>query len=169
MNPVISLEKVRRIEEKYKIKFPEEYLFFITKVGNGGAGPYYELYPLEKAVQHTKTFGISIGLSTFIDLNLTKKNWNEQVEKLEKSDDKEYNEIIKKICRGIFVIGTQGCTYDNLLMLSGSEKGKIVYIDWNLEEDSLPVFTKMTFLEWYEKFFKEITLGHNLHSYGYEN
>lgn len=56
---------------------------------------------------------------------------------------------------------------DNLLMLNGSEQGNVVYIDWNLESDYPPYFTGMSFLEWYENFFKEIILGNSVRSYGY--
>ena len=47
LNPTVSPEEVARFEAKYHVKLPEEYVFFLTQVGNGGAGPYYGLYPLE--------------------------------------------------------------------------------------------------------------------------
>lgn len=36
LNPVVSLEKVRAFEQKYQIILPEEYVFFLTQVGNCG-------------------------------------------------------------------------------------------------------------------------------------
>lgn len=74
---------------------------------------------------------------------------------------------MEQVYAGLIIIGTQGCTYDNLLMGNGSEEGKIVYIDWNLEPEYGPYFTHMTFLEWYENYFREIILGNSVRSYGY--
>ena len=41
----VDLTFVRSIEEKYHFRFPEDYVQFITEVGDGGAGPGYGLYP----------------------------------------------------------------------------------------------------------------------------
>jgi len=65
------------------------------------------------------------------------------------------------------MIGTQGCLLDNLLMFKGSEIGKIVYIDWNLEGEYPPVLTRMSFLEWYVNFFEDIIAGYNVQRYGW--
>lgn len=48
LNPVTTIEKVEEFEEKYGIKLPKEYVNFLTKIGNGGAGPDYGLFPLER-------------------------------------------------------------------------------------------------------------------------
>lgn len=45
---------MKRFEARYNVKLPPEYVFFITQVGNGGAGPYYGLYPLEKLAVYTE-------------------------------------------------------------------------------------------------------------------
>ena len=171
LNPPISMEKVREFEEKYRIKLPDEYVFFLTEVGNGGAGPYYGLYPLEKLTLYNpflekRCTNGKIEQSLLIDKNLTIECWNRKMEVLE-DDDKEYESIYAQVIEGILIIGTQGCTYDNLLMYRGSEAGKMVYIDWNLEPDYPPFFTHMTFLEWYTRFFEEIIAEHNMLAYGY--
>ncbi len=41
----VDLAFVRTIEEAYHFRFPEDYVQFITEVGDGGAGPGYGLYP----------------------------------------------------------------------------------------------------------------------------
>lgn len=46
LNAPLSEHEVRRIEEKYRFTLPDEYRWFITSVGNGGAGPFYGLFPL---------------------------------------------------------------------------------------------------------------------------
>lgn len=170
LNPVASLEKIREFEQRYHIKLPEEYVFFLTKVGNGGAGPYYGLYSLEQLDRYNEYLdnsGADDSLTqyTFINKNMTIEEWNTKIEELE--DDDKYDFVMNQICNGVLVIGTQGCTYDNLLMCSGSETGKIVYIDWNLDAGYPPFFTGISFLDWYETYFREIIANHKVTSYGY--
>lgn len=166
LNPVVSMDNICKFESKYNIKLPEEYVFFLTMIGNGGAGPYYGLYMLENTNLHNE-YPESISKQAFINKDLTKEMWKIMMDKLEESDDDQYDEIMEQVYAGLTIIGTQGCTYDNLLMINGSEEGKIVYIDWNLEPEYGPYFTHMTFLEWYENYFREIILGNSVTSYGY--
>jgi len=166
LNPVLSIDKIHKFESEYNIKLPEEYVFFLTMVGNGGAGPYYGLYMLENTIKYNE-YKDSMSTSAFINNELKKETWKSTMDKLEEADDAEYDEIMRQVYGGLMIIGTQGCTYDNLLMVNGSEKGKIVYIDWNLEPEYGPYLTRMTFLEWYENYFKEIINGNNVKSYGY--
>lgn len=166
LNPVLSIETVGEYEEKHHVKLPEEYVFFLTKVGNGGAGPYYGLYPLEKLEMYNEYAKVS-GSQAWIDEALTKDSWALKMNKLDEADDETYERLMKEACGGFNVIGTQGCTYDNLLLNNGSEEGKIVYFDWNLEPENAPYLTGMTFLDWYEKYFLEIIEKSGVTSYGY--
>lgn len=52
LNPVTTIEKIRQFQQKYSLKLPEEYVFFLTQVGNGGTGPYYGLYSLEEVEKY---------------------------------------------------------------------------------------------------------------------
>lgn len=172
LNPPLPLQEVRSFEERYHLKLPEEYVFFLTMVGNGGAGPYYGIYPLDKLPLYTEYLSEYTGeesrrMDAWIGEALTKQDWAAVMEELEEAGDDAYDEIMKRVCAGLLVIGTQGCTYDNLLMWKGSEAGRIIYIDWNLEPECGPVLTHMTFLEWYERYFEEIIAGHNVTTYGY--
>ena len=177
LNPPASPEQVRRFEEKHNLLLPEEYKFFLTQIGNGGAGPYYGLYSLEEAERYTEYLETTqtaakqkdeeVPAPAFIDRRMTPEDWAVRMEELDNCSDDEYDSLMYKLCAGMLVIGTQGCTYDTVLMCRGSERGKIVYIDWNLEPGYGPFFTGMPFLYWYEMYFQEILQDHNLTSYGY--
>lgn len=43
LNPVISLDQVRLFEQKYQITLPEEDVYFLIQIGNGGARSYYRI------------------------------------------------------------------------------------------------------------------------------
>lgn len=74
LNPVVSMDNIYRFESKHNIKLPEEYVFFVTMIGNGGAGPYYGLYTLENTIMHNE-YPDSISKQAFINKHLTKEMW----------------------------------------------------------------------------------------------
>lgn len=167
LNPPVSKDEVLKLEADFNIKLPEDYVYFLTEIGNGGAGPYYGLYSLEELRKHQYCMHQDNKLNPVIDINLSKEMWKDLIEQMDTDDDILYDEIEQHINTGVFIIGTQGCTYDNLLMCKGSESGNIVYIDWNLESEYPPFLTKMSFWEWYIGFFQDIVNGYSVRSYGY--
>lgn len=44
LNPPVDASLVRQAEEKYGFTLPEDYFYFITEVGDGGAGPWYGVF-----------------------------------------------------------------------------------------------------------------------------
>jgi hypothetical protein len=44
--PTLSEAEAKAFEEKHRIVLPGEYRAFLTEVGNGGAGPFYGIFPL---------------------------------------------------------------------------------------------------------------------------
>ncbi|MGY0036038.1 hypothetical protein [Pedobacter sp. NJ-S-72] len=41
LNPVLKADEVKQFESVYQVSLPEEYVAFLTMLGNGGAGPFY--------------------------------------------------------------------------------------------------------------------------------
>ena len=46
LNPVFPELAVHEFGEKYGITLPSEYRHFVTHIGNGGAGPFYGIFPV---------------------------------------------------------------------------------------------------------------------------
>jgi hypothetical protein len=46
LNPVATESAVAALEARFSFSLPADYRSFVTAVGNGGAGPYYGIYPL---------------------------------------------------------------------------------------------------------------------------
>lgn len=165
LNSPASMDEIRALEAELNITFPEEFVYFYTEIGNGGAGPYYGLYSLE-GIKRNCDSKQNDSIQPLIDSNLSNATWYKLMEQME-ADDDACDEIYQQVSSGVVIIGTQGCTFDNLLMFKGSEAGKIVYIDWNLESEYPPVLTRMSFLEWYVSYFEDIIAGYSVQSYGY--
>lgn len=165
LNETVSLEQIRAFEAKYQVELPEEYVFFITKVGNGGAGPFYGIDPLCLDEEYEKHYQKLSKPTNYNDdyLQFCKKCLAlSEKEKLDE-DDINFGDCLD----GVLNINTQGCTFDTLLVLNGSRKGELVYIDWNLELYNPPRLINMTFLEWYQGFFEEVLAGYDTYQYGY--
>jgi hypothetical protein len=46
LNPPLTESAVRDFERQHKVELPPDYRHFLTAIGNGGAGPYYGVFPL---------------------------------------------------------------------------------------------------------------------------
>ena len=46
MNPVLPEAKLLAFETEHRISLPVQYRKFLIRIGNGGAGPYYGVFPL---------------------------------------------------------------------------------------------------------------------------
>lgn len=80
LNPAVSLDAVHGFEGQCHLTLPEEYVFFLTKVGNGGAGPYYGLYSLEELERYTEYLGSygeedREGMPAFIGSSMCRAQW----------------------------------------------------------------------------------------------
>lgn len=164
LNPVLSDEIVSKYEEKNHIKLPSEYKFFITQVGNGGAGPDYGIYPL--VVNNPCRCDMK---PPFISSKLTKDEWKEKLRPLEDEDcpDDEFDRMEEELSSGVYALGTKGCTFENITVSSGEDENRVFYINFDWDEDAMPYDTEMNFLTWYEHFFEEIINGNDVSGYGY--
>lgn len=46
LNRPLPEEELTSFEQRHRISLPGDYRDFINKIGNGGAGPYYGVFPL---------------------------------------------------------------------------------------------------------------------------
>lgn len=138
VNPTIALETIEQFENKIGVSLPEEYRDFLLYVGNGGAGPFYGMFCLEQ-VEHWLQWELEPDRPPL----LCPEQSNESL------DQEEDNWR-----RGCIPIGSQGDTYFTGLMLTGENRGHIVYIEY---EGSWIFFPKESnFLCWYQRWLKEV-------------
>lgn len=172
LGPVLALEEIRRVETQRQMKFPEEYVFYLTQVGDGGARPYYGLYPFERVMRENRNPCLGQIFEQTVMPGITGIQWREHMQRLDAlgesmETDMECEAYRDKLYAGMISVGTQGCTYDHMLMLAGKYAGRIMYMDWNELPDNPPFDTGMTFLEWMEGYFRDIIEGYNMKNYGY--
>ncbi|NOT76264.1 MAG: SMI1/KNR4 family protein [Cyclobacteriaceae bacterium] len=155
-----TLDDILEFENKYDVRLPEEYIAFITNIGNGGlsydgggAGPYYGIYPLGE-FGYMQIDKESMSSPSVINSGLTQNNWEDMtafsqggVESIE--NDRKYKELFN----GMMSLGTRGCSGQTMLIVKGDDYGRVAYIDQDLYLPSLPAANN--FLDWYEQWLDE--------------
>ncbi|RJX39915.1 SMI1/KNR4 family protein [Paenibacillus pinisoli] len=154
-------------EAKHGVALPEPYKRFLTEVGNGGAGPYYGIYSIEKAASYTESHALAA--SCVLYPGMAKEEWNQLIEPLtsdEDISDEEYDAARDRVLGGMLCIGTQGCEYDMYLVLNGEYRGRVVYTsDFHPDYPFFFVYED-SFLDWYERWLDEIILDYEISWFG---
>lgn len=175
LNPPLLPEDFEKIEEKYSCSFPDDYKYFITNIGNGGAGPFYGLFPIEQQDDNHDMCswegGYLIGdLSKPFphtdEWNLPNSFWEgepdldqceneEQEDELWEAWDKQLEEKYwaPHIMNGAIPICHQGCAIRTWLIVTGPMKGTI-WDDYRCDNKGVnPLKNKdgicISFSEWY--------------------
>lgn len=146
LNPPVSKTFVCEVEEKYHFLLPEDYVQFITEVGDGGAGPDYGISPFKTIL----TMGSSPGAEKFREAyrcslaNAFKLRPMESDEVEEYAfareayernpekffvNDKEVDEYTLCDTDGYLVLGTHGCQWDFGIITAGERRGQIFDTD----------------------------------------
>ncbi|MEK3718384.1 SMI1/KNR4 family protein [Paenibacillus sp. FSL R7-0333] len=149
-------------EAQYGIRLPEPFARFLTEIGNGGAGPYYGIYPLAQATSYTELPALQ-GRAA-LHPGMTAEEWNLLTEPLTGErdiSDEEYEEARNKALGGMLCIGTQGCEYEMYLVLEGEHRGRIVYTSEFFPDRPFFFVYEDNFLDWYERWLDEIILDYD--------
>ncbi len=168
--------EIEDFERDYRVLLPDDYRSFLTQCGNGGAGPFYGLFPIRfydgaggPLERWTQGDGILGSLQEPFPHN---ESWNLADERLEPPDtfpsdaeeDKWHEELDEEywsplVANGCFPIAHQGCAYRSVLVVTGPEHGH-VWTDARAGQQG--IFpekvcgkSRCTFAEWYENWLLE--------------
>ncbi len=178
LNPRLLDSKLQQFEESHAVKLPVDYAHFLTRIGNGGAGPDYGVFPL----------GLMDGTSS--DLEPWRENegmigklsepfllndaWNDltlqPTDELLEKDQKEYDRLIEEFDKvywnqarmnGAIPICHMGCALRIWLIVTGEQAGHL-WRDGRAEFVGLsPLLlqdgSRASFSSWYQEW-----LGHSL-------
>ena len=170
LNPPVSRTFVHDVEEKYHFLLPEDYVQFITEVGDGGAGPDYGICPFKNILAKGSSPGAEkfreayrYSLSKAFEVRSMKAAEVEEYafarEAYEKNPDKYFvnNEIVDDytLCntKGYYVLGTHGCQWDFGLITAGERCGQI----FDTDNEGGYVFVADSFSEFYQNWLDYIS------------
>ena len=156
--PPLSTKLVEDLEASFEVELPEDYRYFVTNVGNGGAGPGYGLFPLPVGdiPRQLPQFGsrnIATGEPFIPGVGNLKDPfpWTSAISVF--ADDEEpdtdqyweYEEWEKQ--PGVIMLSHQGCGYFWFLVVNGAASGTV----WDDSSAATAMLepTGFTFLAWY--------------------
>lgn len=170
LNPPVSAAEVVTFERVHRVELPAAYREFITAVGNGGAGPYYGVFPLGQMdgtgaeLQPWQSQNGIVGILS--EPFLLREVWNDltgmPADSLADTDACEYERQLDAFdqkywdasrLNGSFPICHMGCALRLWLVVTGDEAGHM-WCDRRAEYAGLvPVRAKdgspATFSSWY--------------------
>lgn len=158
LNKPLSEQELVQFESKHGITLPADFRCFLQTVGNGGAGPYYGIYPLASCefIDEMKGDIPSDILARPCPLHLRMsrdEDWQSQ-----------FPDCVSPF-QGVISLGTQGCTQMMGLIVTGKHVGRVVYMD--LEGYAPYVVREPDFLAWYLRWLDELLEGYDLHWFGF--
>ena len=137
LSPPLTEAGVADFERSNEVRLPPDYREFLLCVGDRGVGPPdYGLCGLGKTPPDFDFASTDLSRPFPFTLPWT---WEDG----DTSSEGEQEDA----CRGVLILGTDGCGFYWALVVRGPESGKI----WSLADVGIaPTVPSMTFVEWYE-------------------
>jgi hypothetical protein len=171
LNPPLELQVVESFERQHRISLPDDYKRFITEIDNGGAGPFYGLFPFGEDESGPWKPGELVGdvgkpFPHSKAWNADESLWSQRPvitgETPEAEEDRLYEEwdrVLEQECwsphlvNGTIPIADRGCALREWLVIHGGQRG-FVWTDYRADEVGLfPLKNsrgqQMTFSDWY--------------------
>jgi len=155
LKPPLSVEAVVAFETRYGVEVPEAYRTFLTRLGAGGAGPYYGILGLDGADEP----GFDEPLERILQAPCMVRpamadGWTDELPA----------DVLSPF-QGMLCIMDQGCTYYGSICLNGPFRGRVVNIDL---DGAPPRFSdNPDFLAYYERWLDDWLDGSDLFWFGF--
>jgi hypothetical protein len=185
LNSPSNEAEVSDFEERHGVTLPAGYRLFLLHAGDGGAGPYYGIDPLsrwdEGFEEEAETPGFLASPSPLTPGPALVLAWRAAAERARRRSQGdlrpgdppglEWREFVpgkwEVWGQGTIHLCDQGCSFSARLVVSGTARGRILYLDaqgWNP-----PYFVKdLNFLDWYERWLDIILTGQPVTWFGME-
>jgi len=177
--PRISESRLRSWEHEHGVELPSAYREFLTELGNGGAGPFYGIFPLGMWDGSGRALESWVGAAG--DLRAAfphREAWNlpasrfERPEEFDSDEDEDaWNEALdaeyysRSLLDGAFWICHHGCALRTALVVTGPERGN-VWFDGRPDNSGIVPHTDAGgkhlsfgdwYLDWLERSLREVS------------
>ncbi|HEX4792864.1 MAG TPA: SMI1/KNR4 family protein [Humisphaera sp.] len=165
VNPVLDEAAISDFEARHNVRLPEDYRAFLTHVGDGGAGPYCGVLPLEQWNHAVGDCAARVPrpMRGFLSSLSPLHNGPAPLQSEWASELPPYE---WHPFQGAITLNHQGSTFYTLLIVAGESRGRVVYVD---NAGQPPYFVRNTdYLSWYERWLDETLAGRNMFWFGME-
>lgn len=163
-NPALPTEQIRQFELTHNVTLPSDYVAFLTLIGNGGAGSFYGLEPLENSLFDDLDYKRPESLLNPSKPFLHTQPWNLDFKPTVQEDEEEYEKQLEDFqekyydnehMSGVIAICNYGCGISLNLIVNGREYGNIWTDDRGSDNGIHPSHElgnkdRISFLNWYE-------------------
>ena len=138
LNEPLSPEVLQKFEAHFSVQLPRDYAEFLLTISNGGAGPGYGLFTLEKSVKYIEPVYDDNDNAIIKAVEVLRHEFIPPGYSGDFRDDEETGAL--RICE-------HGCANDDFLILTGPEAGTVwTWVEWTgflpiQEKDTLPDYT----------------------------
>ncbi|HVX64479.1 MAG TPA: SMI1/KNR4 family protein [Pirellulales bacterium] len=143
MNPILPIDELHDFEREYGVQLPRDYADFLTRVGNGGIGPYYGLCSLAESIADDPAHKSRRFLASPFPLT---DFFNPYEDEQNETDDDLFDDC--NIC-GSIVLSHQGCGYYDRLVITGPQAGQ-VWMDGRVSDQGITPLG-CDFYTWYDR------------------
>jgi hypothetical protein len=170
LNPALSEADIVAFERTHHVAIPGDFREFLTQIGNGGAGPFYGIFPLGKGDDN---FSLRVweqgDVGVLSEPFPFEEEWNDlstlPAGDLVDRDESEYWKQMDEstywgtsVVNGAFPICHQGCALRILLVVTGPQAGYL-WDDRRSEYGGLKPLrladgSSATFMRWYNEWLK---------------
>lgn len=155
LHPPAEIATLEAFEARHGISLPADYRAFLQHLGNGGAGPYYGLLPLDSwdtAHGGEQLPGFLAADCPFVPEMQRDTGWEARAFPHLSEDEREERRF-----QGTLSLVDQGCACYALLIVSGPARGRVLYVD---NDGNPPYFVEHEdFINWYERWLDELLAG----------
>jgi hypothetical protein len=164
INPPLPVDDVAAVEARLGVMLPEEYRGFITRISDGGAGPAYGMFPLDKALRLSRLDRMPELLAHAFP-HVDHYDPDKDPEVLDFYDRADAGEISEaeadaryhRLRGGTLELCDEGCGYTHFLVVTGPARGTM-WID-SRAGDAGFIPLNATFLQWYERWLDDALAG----------
>ena len=171
LNPPVTSETLASVEAAIRQPLPSDYREFITRVGDGGAGPFYGLLALNdndgQTVQQDKAFPYTPDCPMRLDDNPEWVELTERADAAFEGGDRDaakvaadaqnalFETLVTRATNGIKFLAAEGCGMYDVLVVNGPQAGTVWFFDFCNDVGVLPINHPVTgqpmgFAGWYE-------------------
>ena len=140
LRPPLAPALIHEIETRHGLELPEDYVYFLTEIGDGGAGPDYGIDSFAEQFRETGQRWLPRYWAALGQPFEPRPMEPEEVEEYsivtregyEKDPSRYFIQEVPEEedwSRGLLTLGTHGCQWDFTLVLTGPHRGRVFDTD----------------------------------------
>ncbi len=161
VKPPLALSEIEAFEARFEVTLPLGYRMFLLRIGNGGAGPAYGLFSLDRALSYQRPeLPLDILKTSFPHIDSFDDSFWDEVDRqveIGEISESEADRMMDYETAGTIVLCHEGCGHLHRLVISGPSRGEM-WMDSTCSDQGY-FSLQVNFLDWYERWLDQVLNG----------